>query len=122
MPRSFRLADREDGRREGLALGCSFIAPSQRTGRSFRSTSVESAQQLYDHVASTPGRPPAINRTTVLRGRAGRPVVPGCSRTIHYGISEAARIDYPYADEFRGGRDGDPHPVVLVLTIRLGSH
>ncbi len=83
---------------------------------------LESAQQFYGHVASTPGRPPAINRTTVLRGRAGRPVVPGCSRTIHYGISGAGRIDYPYADEFRGGRDGDPHPVVLVLTIRLGSH
>ena len=83
---------------------------------------LESAQQFYDHVAVSPGRPPDVNRTTILRGRAGRPLAPGCSRTIHYEISGAGRIDYQYADEFRGGRSGDAHAVVLVLTIRLGSH
>lgn len=83
---------------------------------------VRSAQEFYDHVSVTPGRPPDINRTTVLRGRAGRPVFPGCSRTIHYEISGAGRIDYQYADDFRGGRIGDAHDVVLILTIHLGSH
>lgn len=83
---------------------------------------VRSAQEFYDHVSVSPGRPPDINRTTVLRGRAGRPVLPGCSRTIHYEISGAGRIDYQYADEFRGGRIGDAHGVVLILTIDLGSH
>lgn len=87
-----------------------------------RHVGLESAQQFYDHAATDPGRPPDINRTTVLRGQAGRPRFPGCSRTIHYEISGAGRIDYQFADEFRGGRTGDPHPVTLILTIDLGSH
>jgi hypothetical protein len=29
------------------------------------------AQQFYDHVANTPGQPAAINRTGILRGKAG---------------------------------------------------
>lgn len=81
-----------------------------------------SAQQFYDHVAMTPGAPSAVNRTTVLRGRAGRPKFPGASRTIHYEISGDGRIDYQFADAFTGGADGDPHPVVLVLTVAFGSH
>jgi hypothetical protein len=81
-----------------------------------------SAQQFYDHVAADPGRPPDINRTTVLRGRAGKPLFEGCSRTIHYEISGAGRIDYQHAQGFRGGLHGDPHAVVLILTIALGSH
>ncbi|MDQ3153995.1 MAG: hypothetical protein M3R63_20530, partial [Actinomycetota bacterium] len=48
-----------------------------------------SAQQFYDHVAHTPGNPAAINRTGVLRGKAGRPIAEGFSRTIHYEISGA---------------------------------
>lgn len=87
-----------------------------------RHVGLESAQQFYDHVADTPGRPPSVNRTTILRGRAGRPLAPGFSRTIHYEISGPGRIDYQYADEFRSGRMGDPHPVVFILTIGLGSH
>lgn len=87
-----------------------------------RRVGVRSAQQFYDHVSTTPGRPPDINRATVLRGQAGRPKFASCSRTIHYEISGSGRIDYQYADEFRQGRHGDAHSVVLVLTIRLGSH
>ena len=81
-----------------------------------------SAQQFYDHVADTPGQPPAINTTTVLRGRAGDPKLPGCSRTIHYEISGSGRIDHQFTDSFSGGRAGDEHAVVFILTIGLGSH
>ncbi len=83
---------------------------------------LESAQQFYDHVATSPGRPPAVNTSTVLRGRAGDPKLPGCSRTVHYEISSSGRIDYQFADEFTGGQDGDPHAVVFILTISLQSH
>ncbi len=68
-------------------------------------------------------RPPAtINRTGVLRGKAGRPIVEGFSRTIHYEISGAGRIDYQFNDAYAGGTAGDPHPVVFVLSINLSSH
>lgn len=83
---------------------------------------LESAQQFYDHVANTPGMPPAVGRTSVLRGAAGRPLGEGFSRTIHYEISGAGRINYQYHDSFTGGAHGDPHPVVLILTIVLSSH
>jgi hypothetical protein len=50
---------------------------------------LEAAQQFYDHVAWTPGEPPAVGTTTVLKGKAGRPKEPGFSRRIHYEISGA---------------------------------
>jgi hypothetical protein len=83
---------------------------------------LESAQQFYDYVANTPGRPPAVGRTTVLAGRAGQPTGEGFSRTIHYEISGAGRIDFQFNDVYRGGAQGDPHPVVRILTIDLSSH
>jgi hypothetical protein len=79
------------------------------------------AQQFYDHVAHTPGRPAAVNRTGVLRGRASEPMAPGFSRTIHYEISGAGRIDYQFNDAYQGAR-GDPHPVVFIRAINLSSH
>ena len=83
---------------------------------------LESAQQFYDHVANTPGMPPEVNSATVLKGKAGKPKFDGGSRTIHYEISGAGRIDYQYANEYTGGAHGDPHPVVFILTIDLSSH
>lgn len=83
---------------------------------------LESAQQFYDHVAQTPGEPPKVNSSTVLRGKAGRPKFAGGSRTIHYEISGAGRIDYQYVNQYTGGAHGDPHPVVFILTIDLSSH
>ncbi len=83
---------------------------------------LEAAQQFYDHVAWTPGEPPAVGTTTVLKGKAGRPKEPGFSRRIHYEISGAGRIDYEHNDRYTGGAFGDPHPVVRILTISLGSH
>ena len=79
------------------------------------------AQQFYDHVANTPGHPAAINRTGILRGKAGEPMASGFSRTIHYEITGAGRIDYQFNDAYRGIR-GDPHPVVFIRAINLSSH
>jgi hypothetical protein len=58
---------------------------------------------------------------TVLKGSLGKPFAPGLSRTIHYESSGAGRIDYQYHDAYAGAR-GDPHPVVSILRIDLGSH
>lgn len=44
---------------------------------------VESAQQFWDHVALTPGQPPAVNRATIMKGRSANPIGQGFSRTIH---------------------------------------
>jgi len=68
------------------------------------------AQQFYEHVAQNPGQPAATNRTGLLRGRAGEPMAPGFSRTVHYEISGAGRIDYQYHDAYDDGAHGDAHP------------
>ena len=83
---------------------------------------LESAQQFYDYVASTPGQPPQVGTTTILRGRRGEPQGPGFSRTIHYEISGAGRINFQYHNSYTGGAWRDPHPVVCILSIELGSH
>jgi hypothetical protein len=83
---------------------------------------VVATQQFYEHVSQSPGQPAAVNRTGVLRGRAGEPMAPGFSRTIHYEISGAGRIDYQYHDAYDAGTHGDPHPVVFIRAINLSSH
>jgi len=80
------------------------------------------AQQFYDHVANTPGQAPRVGRSTFLKGKAAAPRGPGFSATIHYEISGAGRIDYQYCNAYTGGAEGDPHPVVFILTINLSSH
>ena len=80
------------------------------------------AQQFYDHVANTPGVVPAVGQATILAGKAGRPSEEGFSRTIHYEITGAGRIDYQFSDSYRGGTQGDPQPVVRIRTIDLSSH
>lgn len=83
---------------------------------------LENAQLFYDYVAQAPGQPPTVGRTTILAGKAGLPKAEGFSRTIHFAISGAGRINYQYNDSFTGGAQGDPHPVVFILTIELSSH
>jgi hypothetical protein len=83
---------------------------------------LESAQQFYDHVAHTPGQPPKVNSSSYLRGKAGAPKFDGGSRTIHYEISGAGRINYQFVNAYTSGEHGDPHPVVFILSIDLGSH
>ncbi len=82
---------------------------------------VRSAQQFWDHVAQTPGQPPVVNSACKLRGKAAKPKEPGFSPTYHYEISSAGRINYQYNSEYVGAR-GDPHGVVWILTVDLGSH
>jgi len=65
---------------------------------------------------------PPINRTTILSGKAGCPWADGFSRTIHYEISGAGRINYQYSDAYTDGARGDAHRVVIILTIDLTSH
>lgn len=48
-------------------------------------------------------------------------MAPGFSRTVHYEISGAGRIDYQFNDAYPGTR-GDSHPVVLIRAINLSSH
>ncbi|WP_157106220.1 hypothetical protein [Nocardia sienata] len=83
---------------------------------------ITSARQFWEHVSCTPGTPPAVGTSTVLRGKHHGPKWEGYSRTIHYEISGAGRIDYQYCNATTEGDRGDPHPVVKILTIDLGSH
>lgn len=81
-----------------------------------------SAQQFWDHVATTPGALPRVNSTTILKGKAGAPDAPGFSRTIHYEVSGAARLNYQYSDTYRVGGSGDAHHVVRIKVIDYSSH
>lgn len=83
---------------------------------------ITSARQFWEHVSSTPGTPPAVGTSTMLRGKHHGPKWEGYSRTIHYEISGAGRIDYQYCNATTEGSQGDPHPVVKIITIDLGSH
>ncbi|WP_155356357.1 hypothetical protein [Acrocarpospora macrocephala] len=83
---------------------------------------IKAAQQFWDHVSQTPGEPDPIAATCFLRGKAGKPRGDGWSRTIHYEISGAGRIDYQYNDTYKTFPDGDEHKVVAILTISYSSH
>ena len=83
---------------------------------------IEAATQFWDHAAMTPGEIPAINGSCILRGTAGKPKGEGWSRTIHYEVSSMARINYQYNNAYRTSPDGDPHPIVAILSINYSSH
>ncbi|MEY9875982.1 hypothetical protein ABH931_005489 [Streptacidiphilus sp. MAP12-33] len=83
---------------------------------------LQQAQQFWDHVSHDPGNPAPVASTCILRGKAGKPQGPGWSRTTHYEVSGAARIDYQFNDEYRVEADGDAHRVVAILTINYSSH
>lgn len=57
-----------------------------------------------------------------MKGKHHAAKWPGYSRTIHYEISGAGRIDYQYAEKTTEGALGDVHSVVKILSIDLGSH
>jgi hypothetical protein len=80
------------------------------------------AQQFWDHVAMTPGQPPKVGTSSVMKGKHAGPKWPGYSKTIHYEITGAGRIDYQFNPAATEGTRGDPHAVVKILTIDLGSH
>jgi hypothetical protein len=84
---------------------------------------LEQAQRFYDHVSQTPGAPAEGIRVSVLRGTAGKPKEAGFSQTIHWRVpGRAARLDYQYNSDYRGGREGDAHAVVRILAISFSSH
>lgn len=83
---------------------------------------IQQAQQFWAHVTTTPGVKSPIASITILKGTVGRPKADGWSRTYHYELSGAARINYQFHNHFTGGTEGDPHKVVALLTIDFGSH
>jgi hypothetical protein len=58
----------------------------------------------------------------MMKGKHAAPKWPGYSSTVHYEISGAGRIDYQFNAASTEGARGDPHGVVKILTIDLGSH
>lgn len=80
------------------------------------------AQQFWDHVAMTPGQPPKVGTSSVMKGKYAAPKWTGYSKTVHYEISSAGRIDYQWSARATEGARGDPHGVVRILTIDLGPH
>ena len=80
------------------------------------------AQQFWDHVSMTPGQPPKVGVSSVMKGKHNAPKWPGYSKTIHYEITGAGRIDYQYNHAATDGGRGDPHGVVKIMSIDLGSH
>jgi hypothetical protein len=81
---------------------------------------LENAQQFWDHVALTPGEHPRVGTSSVMKGKHNGPKWPGYSKTIHYEISGAGRIDYQYNPASTEGAERDVH--VKILTMDLGSH
>ncbi len=79
-------------------------------------------QEFWDYVASSPGVPPGIGASCLLRGKAGLPQGPGWSRTVHYEASSKARINFQYHDHYKTNQAGDEHRIVAILTIDYSSH
>jgi len=80
------------------------------------------AQQFWDHVAMTPGMQPKIGSSVIMKGKHNKGKWPGYSKTIHYEISGAGRIDYQFNPSSEEGALKDPHGVVKILTMDLSSH
>jgi hypothetical protein len=62
------------------------------------------AQQFWDHVAMSPGQPPKVGTSSLMKGRHAAPKWPGYSRTVHYEITGAGRIDYQFNADATDGR------------------
>ena len=56
-----------------------------------------------------PSQIPLVGSATILKGSLGRPISEGFSRTVHYEVSGAGRIDFQYHDAYVGSQ-GDPRP------------
>lgn len=82
----------------------------------------QAATQFWTHVSLTPGEKCAVGSITLLKGAAGKPKGEGWSRTHHFEISGAGRIDYQYNETYKTVSDGDEHKVVAILTINYSSH
>jgi hypothetical protein len=83
---------------------------------------IQQAKQFWDHVSINPGQKSPLASIAILRGKAGIPMADGWSRTYHYEVSGAGRIDYQFNNEHQTHEGGDKHRVVAILTISYGSH
>jgi hypothetical protein len=57
-----------------------------------------------------------------MKGKHNAPKWPGYSKTIHYEITGAGRIDYQFTPSASDGARGDSHGVVKIMSIDLASH
>ncbi|WP_207455513.1 hypothetical protein [Desertivibrio insolitus] len=83
---------------------------------------LQQAKQFWDHVSATPGQPSPLASITILKGKAGLPMADGWSRTHHYEVSGAGRVDYQYNNAYSNATGSDSHHVVAILTINYSSH
>ena len=86
-----------------------------------RRCGLQNAQQVWDHLAFRPDQPPLLGTCTPFKGKNYQGS-DGWSRRYHYEITGADRLDYQFDPEYRGGRTGEPHPVVKIIIIAFGSH
>ena len=75
-----------------------------------KTVGLTSAQQFYDHVAFTPDKPPRINSSVIMRGKAGTPKFVGASRTVHYEISGGGSHQLPIRPRVPGRSIRRPTP------------
>lgn len=83
---------------------------------------MQGATEFWDHVAHSPGTLSGTSKTTILKGKPGKPKGPGWSPTYHFEISGAGRINYQFHNSYKTAVDGDEHPVVFILSIDYSSH
>lgn len=80
------------------------------------------ARELWEHLTTRPDREPLLGTVTPLKGRHNRATSDGMSRVYHYEITGGGRVDYRYNATYQVGDDGDPHRIVQIISIALGSH
>lgn len=83
---------------------------------------VAGAQEFWDHVSQNPGVLSGTSKTTILKGKAGKPKGEGWSPTYHYEVSGAGRINYQFHNQYKTSKTKDKHAVVFILSIDYSSH
>lgn len=79
------------------------------------------AEELWRHLSERPNQPPLLGTVTPMKGRHNAASADGMSKIYHYEITGGSRLDYRYNAEYRVD-GGDPHQVVQIISIALGSH
>ncbi len=72
----------------------------------------------------TPGQPPKIGTSSIMKGKYNAPKWPGYSKTIHYEITGAGRIDYHFNPSATEGarRDLGAATWRWAADLDLGNH
>jgi hypothetical protein len=79
------------------------------------------AGELWYHLTTQPDQPPRLGTVTMMKGGHKAATADGMSRVHHYEITGGGRVDYRYNREYVASQ-GDPHPVVQIISVDLGSH